>query len=85
VLRWHTQIFEFARFDDDVLAFAVLVPLNDLVLAYGGGWSFVGGVYGTLQDLLMPDAFTSASADLMEADLALGLSCNEYVDPEGDK
>jgi hypothetical protein len=73
VSRWDAQMFNVLGLDGDVFAFAILVAFDDVRVLDG---AIVGG------DLLVTNALAGLAADLMEVNLALGLSCGKEFDSE---
>ena len=67
------EMLDLFRLDGDVLALGVFVALDDVGVF---DRAFVGG------DFLMADALAGSAADLMEADVALRVSCGEEADTE---
>jgi hypothetical protein len=76
---------QFAVLDDDVLAFAILVALHDLVFLYRGRGVGARVLDRAFKNLLMSNPLTCASADLIEASLPLGLSRHAQLDTERNK
>jgi hypothetical protein len=80
VLGRDAQVGNLGGLNDDVLAFAVLIPFDDLILFDGCG-RFVGRLLQRGGEyLLVTDALAGRARDLMEANLSLGLGGNVEFD-----
>ena len=85
VLGGDAKLLELFGLDGDVLALAVLVAFDDLVLLDDGGgrFAFLGGIVDRGgEHLLVADAFAGLAGDLVEADFALGFGRDVELDAE---
>ena len=80
MLGGHAQVFQFAGLDDDVLALAVFVALDDVVFDHGRRRLIA--LHRALQHLLVADALAGGAADLVEAELAFAFSGRVQTDAE---
>ena len=78
VLRRDAQVLDLVGLDHDVLALAILVTLDDVVLLDRALFAFAG-------DLLVADALAGRAAELMEANLALRFGGGKEAHTEGDE
>ena len=88
VLGGDAEVRELFGLDGDVVALGVLVAFDDLALADDGFLrrGFVGAVLdGGGEHLLVAHALAGAAIDLMELDVALGLSGDEEFYTERDE